>query len=102
MSDVQAGKAVTSILKPLEILTRPQLPRARQAAAAGGSSIAQALAGAPQTTAAGQPAANAQPGGSAAPEGSGSQAAQPAAAPAEVGAAPASLIRYAASTNCPI
>ena len=32
---VQAGKAITGILKPLEILTRPQLPRKPPASTAG-------------------------------------------------------------------
>ena len=83
---MQAGKAVTAILKPLEILTRPQLPRARQAGAAGASGIAQALAGAPQATAAAQSGVNAQPRSSTVPGGAGSQTAQQAAAPAEVDA----------------
>ena len=80
--DVQAGKSITGILKPLEILTRPQLPRKAPVAAAGQAHQAGAAA-ASQAPAA--PAAGTAPGSSGTAAGAaGSQTAQQTAPPAEV------------------
>ena len=79
---VQAGKSITGILKPLEILTRPQLPRKAPAAAAGQAQQAGAAA-AIQAPAA--PEAGSAPGSSSTPAGAaGTQAAQQNAPAAEV------------------
>jgi len=79
----QAGKSITGILKPLEILTRPQLPRSKPAA--GATAAAAAAATAHQAAAAStQGAGSAAGAGEAAAGGSGSQAVQHSTAPAEV------------------
>lgn len=79
---MQAGKSITGILKPLEILTRPQLPRKVPAAAPGQAQQAGAAA-AGQAPAA--PGGGTGPGSSSAAAGAaGSQAAQQTATPAEV------------------
>ena len=76
---MQAGKSITGILKPLEILTRPQLPRKAPVAAAGQAQQAGAAA------ASQAPAASTAPGSSSAAAGAaGSQTAQQNAPPAEV------------------
>lgn len=80
---MQAGKSITGILKPLEILTRPQLPRKAPAAAAAAGQHQAGAAAASQAPAA--PGASSAPGSSSAPAGvAGTQAAQQNAPAAEV------------------
>ncbi len=79
----QAAKSITGILKPLEILTRPQLPRSKPPA--GATAAAAAAATAHQAAAASTQNAGSTAGaGEAAAGGSGSQAVQHSVAPAEV------------------
>ena len=79
----QAGKSITGILKPLEILTRPQLPRYKPSA--GATTAAAAAATAHQAAAASMQGAGSTAGaGEAAAGGSGSQTVQHITAPAEV------------------
>ena len=82
---MQAGKSITGILKPLEILTRPQLPRKAPVAAASQAQQA-GVAAASQAPAA--PGAVTAPGSNSA---AGLQTAQQAAPPAEVSVSPPSL-----------
>ncbi|KAL0033594.1 hypothetical protein WJX79_006288 [Trebouxia sp. C0005] len=78
----QAGKSITGILKPLEILTRPQLPRSKPSA--GATTAAAAASTAHQAAAASTQGAGSAAGvGEAAAGGSGSQTVQHSTAPAE-------------------
>jgi len=80
---LQAGKSITGILKPLEILTRPQLPRSKPSA--GATAAAAAATTAHQAAAAStQGAGSAAGANEAAAGGSGSQTVQHSTAPAEV------------------
>lgn len=80
---LQAGKSITGILKPLEILTRPQLPRSKPSA--GATTAAAAASTAHQAAAASTQGAGSAAGvGEAAAGGSGSQTVQHSTAPAEV------------------
>ena len=77
----QAGKSITGILKPLEILTRPQLPRYKPSAGATTAAAATAHQAAAAST---QGAGSTAGAGEAAAGGSGSQTVQHITAPAEV------------------
>lgn len=80
---LQAGKSITGILKPLEILTRPQLPRSKPSA--GATAAVAAAATAHQAAAASTQGVGSTAGaGEAAAGGSGSQTMQHSTAPVEV------------------